>query len=112
MLRQGGSLKVGQLIREHRRRRHLTQADLSRQIGISQSELSRIENGEYRVPLDLLFRILRAFEMNLGEFFGELNQNALTEAEASLLNLFRKLSREAQEEVLDFAAFKLSREGR
>lgn len=112
MTRQKASLKVGQLIREHRRRRHLTQADLARQIGISQSDLSRMENGEYRIPLDLLFRILRAFEMNLGEFFGELNQNLLTETEQELLNLFRKLSRQAQQEVLDFAAFKLSREGR
>lgn len=111
MIRNGASLKVGQLIREHRRQRHLTQADLARQIGISQPDLSRIENGEYRVPLDLLFRILRTFEMNLGEFFGELNHQSLTKAEGQLLNFFRKLSHEAQQEVLDFAAFKLSREG-
>jgi transcriptional regulator with XRE-family HTH domain len=105
------ALQVGQLIREHRLRRRLTQTELARQIGISQSDLSRMEKGEYRVPLDVLFRILRAFELSLGEFFGELAHSPLTPGEEELLNLFRKLSREAQQEVLDFAAFKLSREG-
>jgi len=105
------SSQVGRLIREHRVRRQLTQTELARQIGISQSDLSRMEKGEYRVPLDVLFRILQAFEMSLGEFFGELAASPLTAEEQKLLDLFRKLSREAQREVLEFAAFKLSREG-
>ncbi|MGC8916026.1 MAG: helix-turn-helix domain-containing protein [Thermoanaerobaculum sp.] len=104
--------RVGGLIREYRLRRHLTQTDLARQIGISQSDLSRMEKGEYRVPLDVLFRILQVFEMSLGEFFGELSHQSLTREEQELLESFRKLSREARQEVLDFAAFKLSREGR
>ncbi|MCX7895852.1 MAG: helix-turn-helix domain-containing protein [Thermoanaerobaculum sp.] len=103
--------QVGRLIREHRTRRQLTQTELARQIGISQSDLSRMEKGEYRVPLDVLFRILRAFELSLGEFFGELNHQSLTPEERKLLDLFRRLSREGQEELLAFAEFKLSREG-
>ena len=101
----------GALIRRFRQERGLSQTELARQIGISQSDLSRMEKGEYRVPLDVLFRILQAFEMSLGEFFGELAASPLTAEEQKLLDLFRKLSREAQEEVLEFAAFKLSREG-
>lgn len=104
--------RVGQLIRQHRTRRHLTQSQLARQIGISQSDLSRMEKGEYRVPLDVLFKILQAFELSLGEFFGELNHSPLTPQERTLLNSFRALSAEAQREVLDFVEFLSQREGR
>lgn len=103
---------VGRLIREHRTRRHLTQIELARQVGISQSDLSRMEKGEYRVPLDVLFRILQAFELTLGEFFGELNHSRLTPEEQKLLNSFRALSADGQREVLDFVEFLKQREGR
>ncbi|KDA54025.1 hypothetical protein EG19_01515 [Thermoanaerobaculum aquaticum] len=102
----------GRLIRQHRLERQLTQAQLARQIGISQSDLSRIEKGEYRVPLDLLFRILQVLELTLGEFFGELNHSPLTPEEQKLLNSFRALSADGQREVLDFVDFLKEREGR
>lgn len=104
--------RVGQLIRQHRIRRNLTQSQVASQIGISQSDLSRMEKGEYRVPLDVLFRILQAFELTLGEFFGELNHSPLTPEEQKLLNSFRALSADGQREVLDFVEFLKQREGR
>lgn len=100
---------VGQRIRQHRQERNLTQTELARQIGIQQSDLSRMEKGEYRVSLDVLFRLLQIFEMSLGEFFGDLAQQGLTSREASLLEYFRALPREDQHEVLDFVEFKRSR---
>ena len=100
---------VGQLLRHHRQDRRLTQTELARQIGIQQSDLSRMEKGEYRVSLDVLFRILQVFELSLGEFFGDLAQHNLTSREGLLLESFRSLSREAQQEVLDFVVFKRQR---
>jgi transcriptional regulator with XRE-family HTH domain len=100
---------VGQLLRRHRQERNLTQTELARQIGIQQSDLSRMEKGEYRVSLDVLFRLLRVFEMSLGEFFGDLAQQGLTSREANLLESFRVLPREEQHEVLEFVEFKRSR---
>jgi transcriptional regulator with XRE-family HTH domain len=97
---------VGQLLRHHRLERRLTQTELARQIGIQQSDLSRMEKGEYRVSLDVLFRLLRVFEMSLGEFFGDLASQSLTARETHLLESFRALPREVQEEVLEFAEFK------
>jgi len=101
---------VGQRIRQHRQERSLTQTELARQIGIQQSDLSRIEKGEYRVSLDVLFRLLRVFEMSLGEFFGDLARQSLTETEARLLESFRVLPREEQVEVLEFVDFKRGRQ--
>lgn len=68
-----------------------------------------MEKGEYRVSLDVLFRLLQVFELSLGEFFGDLNSGSLTERESQLLESFRVLPLEAQEEVLEFAAFKRQR---
>jgi len=104
------SLPVGQRIRQHRLDRHLTQTELSRQIGIQQSDLSRMEKGEYRVSLDVLFRILQVLEMSLGEFFGDLAQRSLTSEEGLLLESFRSLSREGRQEVVEFIDFKRRRE--
>src|SRR5262245_9653704 len=64
-------LLVGQRIRQVRKSRHLTQADLASRIGITQSDLSRMESGEYKVGLDTLFRILQVFELSMSRFFEE-----------------------------------------
>jgi transcriptional regulator with XRE-family HTH domain len=62
---------VGSRIRELRKGRRLTQTELSEKIGVAQSDLSRMEQGEYKVGLDTLFKILQVFELKMGEFFGE-----------------------------------------
>ncbi|HPC82938.1 MAG TPA: helix-turn-helix transcriptional regulator [Thermoanaerobaculaceae bacterium] len=103
------SSAVGKRIRQRRVERNLTQVELARQIGIQQSDLSRMEKGEYRVSLDVLFRLLQAFELSLGEFFGDLSGGSLTDRESELIESFRALPPEAQEEVLEFAAFKRQR---
>jgi transcriptional regulator with XRE-family HTH domain len=71
MPRASQILLVGQRIRQLRKSRHLTQADLASRIGIAQSDLSRMENGEYKVGLDTLFRILQVFELSMSSFFEE-----------------------------------------
>src|SRR5258707_15497349 len=64
-------LLVGQRIRQLRQARHLRQPDLASRIGITQSDLSRMESGEYKVGLDTLFRILQVFELSMSRFFEE-----------------------------------------
>ena len=74
---------VGSRIRELRKGRHLTQTELSEKIGIAQSDLSRMEQGEYKVGLDTLFKILQVFDLKMGEFFGETEKAARTRRPAS-----------------------------
>ncbi len=96
---------VGSRIRELRKGRRLTQTELSEKIGVAQSDLSRMEQGEYKVGLDTLFKILQVFDLKMGEFFGE--TEAAAEAEArELVSDFETLSGEAQREVRDFVRFK------
>lgn len=97
---------VGRKIRQLRKENKLTQVELSARLGIQQSDLSRMEQGEYRVSLDTLFRILAEFKMSIGEFFEGVAQESITPRDVQLVQDFNALPREAQREVEDFIAFK------
>jgi|SRR5271169_36595 len=114
-------LLVGQKIRQIRKSRHLTQAELASRIGVTQSDLSRMENGEYKVGLDTLFRILQVFELSMSHFFAELSSEAgLPGAPAAddpsaapapfddepLARDWVALSEDSRREVREFVAFK------
>ena len=96
---------VGSRIRELRKGHHLTQTELSEKIGIAQSDLSRMEQGEYKVGLDTLFKVLQVFDLKMGEFFGETEEPETVETR-ELVSDFQELSREAQREVREFVRFK------
>jgi len=108
-------LLVGQRIRQLRKSRHLTQADLASRIGITQSDLSRMESGEYKVGLDTLFKILHIFELSMSRFFEEPAPAEKAEADAlsgempereQLLADFAQLSDDSRREVREFITFK------
>src|SRR5215216_4629940 len=100
---------VGQKIRQLRKEHKLTQVELSQRLGIQQSDLSRMEKGEYRVSLDTLFRILAEFEMSIGEFFEGVAKESITPRDVQLIQDFNSLPQDARREVEDFIAFKRSK---
>ena len=97
---------VGRKIRRLRKERRLTQTELSSRIGIQQSDLSRMEKGEYRVSLDTLFKILAEFDVSIGEFFDDVARETFTPREVQMVRQFKSLAPEAQREVEDFIGFK------
>jgi transcriptional regulator with XRE-family HTH domain len=107
---------IGSRLRRLRKERGLTQAELARQIGIQQSDLSRMEQGEYRVSLDRLFRILGVFDLELADFFDgapaakEAGQQPLSQQDMQILHMLRELSPDGRAEVQEFLEFKLRRE--
>ena len=100
---------VGTKIRGLRKERKLTQNELSARIGIQQSDLSRMEKGEYRVSLDTLFKILAEFDMGIGEFFEEVARDSLSPHDVQLVRDFRTLPRDDQREIEEFIGFKQAR---
>lgn len=97
---------VGARIRALRKGRNLTQMELSEKIGVLQSDLSRMEQGEYKVGLDTLFKILAVFELDMASFFDE--GVAAAEDDRQLWKDFLALDPEARREVRDFIRFKMS----
>lgn len=91
---------VGRKIRELRRERKLTQTELAERVGIHQSDLSRMEKGEYKVGLDTLIRILQTFNLGIGDFFEERPRAS------SILSRYESLDEEARKEVDSFIEFK------
>src|SRR5438309_4437089 len=94
---------VGRKIRQLRRQRKLTQVELADRIGIHQSDLSRMEQGEYKVGLDTLLKILATFDLSIGDFFEEGNRTE------TVIERYRTLSPSAQREVESFIEFKRDR---
>jgi transcriptional regulator with XRE-family HTH domain len=115
-VRRSQIIVVGQKIRQIRKSRRLTQADLAGRIGVTQSDLSRMENGEYKVGLDTLFRILQVFELSMSRFFEEPATDAPETEESSapdaasetqqLVADFDELDEDARRDVREFMAFK------
>src|ERR1700709_1227425 len=103
---------VGRKIRELRKERKLTQGEVSARLGIQQSDLSRMEKGEYRVSLDTLFRILAEFKVSIGEFFEGVAKGSIRPRDVQLVQSFNALSEDVQREVEEFIAFKRSKEDR
>lgn len=100
---------VGRKIRQLRKERKLTQNELASRIGVQQSDLSRMEKGEYRVSLDTLFRILAEFDMGIGEFFDEVARTSFSPHDVKLVRDFKNLPKADQKEVEAFIDFKKSR---
>ena len=103
---------VGPRIRKLRKERKLTQTELASRIGIQQSDLSRMEKGEYRVSLDTLFKILAEFNVGIGEFFDDVARETLTPRDVQLVRDLKRLPDEARREIEAFVAFKRAQEQR
>ena len=93
---------VGKKIRQLRKERHLTQTELSAKLGIQQSDLSRMEKGEYRVSLDTLFKVLAEFRIGVGEFFEDVSRETVSPRGLRLLSDFHALDSTTQEEIEGF----------
>lgn len=97
---------VGRKIRRLRKERKLTQTELASRIGVQQSDLSRMEKGEYRVSLDTLFRILAEFKLSIGEFFDDLVQETVTPRDIQIMQSLKAMDEVTRREVEEFIAFK------
>jgi ribosome-binding protein aMBF1 (putative translation factor) len=53
-------LELAEALRKHRQKAELTQADLAKRIGSSQSRVAKMEAGDPSVAIDLLVRALLA----------------------------------------------------
>lgn len=67
------SLKIlGSRIRELRKSKNLTQFELAEKIGLSTNFIGMVERGERNTTVDKIFKLAKAFNITMEEFFKKL----------------------------------------
>ena len=104
-------VSIGERIKERRLELHLTQTDIYEQCGIASGVLSRIENGK-NVPSVIAFhKLSEVLECDMKWLATGKSTNmknaAFYKNEEKLLNGFRALPEEDQEELMEILEMKL-----
>lgn len=63
--------KIGKRIAEKRNEAGMTQSDLGKKLGISQSHVARIENGLYDARFGIIIKIAEAIGCSIDDFVKE-----------------------------------------
>ena len=61
---------IGRKIRDHRRRKGLTQAELAERVGISLSFLGHIERGTRKLSVETLYELCKALNCSADQLLG------------------------------------------
>ena len=69
MPKEKPKVNIGEVIRNYRADRGLSQGDIERRTGLLRCYLSRVENGHTVPSLETLAKIAEALEINLADFF-------------------------------------------
>ena len=64
-------LNIGMEIKILRERKRISGKELAERIGLSQSQMSRLEKGQRRIDAQILHKIARALDVRPSFFFGE-----------------------------------------
>lgn len=102
---------IGRRIKERRKKLRLTQIDIHQKCGITSGALSQIENGS-RTPSAIAFYSLAqaldcSMEYLITGFSSDGENLKISENELLLLDGFRELSKDDQEELMEILEVKL-----
>ncbi|WP_373218648.1 helix-turn-helix domain-containing protein [Ruminococcus sp. 5_1_39BFAA] len=109
---------IGHRIKERRKELKLTQVQIKELCGISNGNLSDFENGNKTPSANSLVALSKALQVSTdwiltGENHrGDISDVILSEYENNLLELFRELDSNDQEEILDIIKIKINRKKR
>ena len=108
----------GELLRELRSKKGVTQMELAKAIGVSNGNVGDWERGRSKPGYEALVSLARYFEIDAGRLLElpPLPSNPptcddvpLSQLEADLLAMFRLLPQDAREEIFDLVLFKYKR---
>jgi transcriptional regulator with XRE-family HTH domain len=107
---------IGSNIRKLRKLNNLSQVEFSRRIGISQGNLSEIEQGNCKPSLDTLLSIKEQFKCSLDDLISDVNDDPnnvyyysfLSEEEVLMLTQFKLLDKFDRKEILEIIKIKIA----
>lgn len=77
---------LGIRIREHRKKRGLTQDEVADRAGVSQGYIGSVERGEQNLTVESLEKILRAIGMEFDELFCHIDDDHVIDTSTYILN--------------------------
>lgn len=77
---------IGLVLREFRKCKGLSGAELAKLVGLSQQQISRYESGKNQVTLYMLFEILMVLDVSIEKFILELKKMYITELDHIVMN--------------------------
>lgn len=95
------SNKIGNQLRALRKSKNITTQELANKVSISQSYISRFENGRAIPDIDMLERILTALGTNLSSFFSSEVED-MPDDLIQLVDTVKTLSPEARVKLNEF----------
>ncbi|MFD1780797.1 helix-turn-helix domain-containing protein [Fredinandcohnia salidurans] len=111
-------LTLGNRIKYVRKTNKLNQVEFAKLIGVSQGTLSEIEKGKYNPSLEIIISIHKNFKVDLEWLLVNSNEvngikntyiSVVEDKEIELYTLFRKLSKDDQDEILAIMDLKIKR---
>lgn len=70
LIKKENNLKIfGLRIRDLRKKSGLTQSELAERIGLSTNFIGMVERGERNTSVDKIFKLAKAFDIKLAQFF-------------------------------------------
>lgn len=108
-------MTIGNRIKKCRVYHKLTQRELSVQLGLTAKMISFYENDERIPPADILIKLSKIFSVSTDYLLGvniEKKDITFSTLEDELLNGYRKLSVDDQEELLEILRMKLKKKNK
>lgn len=102
--------EIGKLIRSIRKGKEITMVELTKNIGVTQSTLSKIETGRHEISIELLSKVCKELNISLSQFFLELERrydrkavgDCVGNTEENLMYLISGLDREQKQALYNF----------
>ncbi|MCK5123524.1 MAG: ImmA/IrrE family metallo-endopeptidase [Candidatus Pacebacteria bacterium] len=96
--------QIGQKIKQAREENNLTQSELAERLGFTKATMSLIEQGERKVAIHEIEKMVELFNKNLDYFLGKKKESAAPDLRF-VLRADDNLSDEAKGQVLNFVEF-------
>ena len=104
-------MPVGERLRELRKSKDLTQAQVAEGINCTPAAYNRYETGELQPPTDTLAKLADFFGVSVDYLMGRapISDSALSDYEKELIKKLRSLPESVREDAMDFLDVKLEK---
>lgn len=92
--------QIGEVVRFHREKKGLTQAQLGKAIGVTFQQVQKYERGVNRISAATLLRCAEALDCHVADLFNDSDPEGTSASERAILKLWEQLREPEREAVM------------